>query len=180
MALKYFYSYLCRMNTCFLLLGTNLQDRRNNLLQACLLIENEAGKISKISHVYETEPWGFSSDQWFFNIAIELQTELSPEDLLTKILQTEKKMGRIRTKKDSYENRVIDIDILLYENQVIHNESLEIPHPRMHLRKFVMAPLAEIAPDIIHPVFHKKMKQLLEECKDECNISNTGILQNAQ
>lgn len=168
------------MNTCFLLLGANLQDRRNNLMQACILLEKEAGKISRVSNVYETEPWGFGSDQWFFNIAVELQTELNPKNLLTKILQTEKMMGRKRTKTTTYENRVIDIDILLYENRIIKNESLEIPHPQMHLRKFVMTPLAEIAPDVIHPVYQKKIKQLLKECQDECKISNIGILQNVQ
>jgi len=168
------------MNTCYLLLGTNLGDRRNNLLQTCSLLEVNAGRINKISGIYETEPWGFSSDQWFYNMAMELQTELTPENLLTILLQTEKMMGRERTEKDIYENRIIDIDLLLFENQIIKTKTLEIPHPRLHLRKFALSPLVEIAPDIIHPVLKKKIKFLLDECHDKSKISNIGHLQNIQ
>lgn len=166
------------MNITYLLLGTNLGDRRNNFLQACVLLEKNAGKISKISSIYETEPWGFSTSQWFYNMVIEFQTEWTPKELLNIILEIEKKMGRERTDKGTYENRIIDIDILLFENQIIHNESLEIPHPRMHLRKFTLLPLVEIAPDIIHPVLKMKMKQLLDDSKDESKVSNIGNLQN--
>lgn len=166
------------MNITYLLLGTNLGDRRNNFLQACSLLEKNAGNINKISGIYETEPWGFSTSQWFYNMAIELHTELTPEELLHVILKNEKILGRERTKNDTYENRIIDIDILLFENQIIQSETLEIPHPRMHLRKFALSPLIEIAPDIIHPVLKKKMRQLLDECKDNSNVSNIGNLQN--
>jgi 2-amino-4-hydroxy-6-hydroxymethyldihydropteridine diphosphokinase len=167
------------MNTCYLLLGTNLGNRKNNFFLALALLEKNAGKVSKTSGIYETEPWGFNSDQWFYNIAVELNTEFAPENLLAILLQTEKIMGRERINKETYENRIIDIDILIYENQIIKNEYLEIPHPRLHLRKFALSPLIEIASDIIHPVFKKKMKQLLIECKDESNISNIGHLHNA-
>jgi 2-amino-4-hydroxy-6-hydroxymethyldihydropteridine diphosphokinase len=166
------------MKTAYLLLGTNLGDRRNNFLQACALLEKKAGKISKISNIYETEPWGFSTSQWFYNMVLELQTELTPKELLIIILEIEKIMGRERTDKGTYENRIIDIDLLLFENQIIKEESLEIPHPRMHLRKFTLLPFVEISPDIIHPVLKKKMKQLLDECKDDSKVSNIGSLHN--
>ena len=157
----------------FLSLGTNKGDKAGNLQKAIDLIDQRAGKIKRIAPVYRTEAWGFSGDD-FFNTCVEINTGLEPDKLIDVLLQIEKELGRTRN-HTGYTSRVIDIDILLYENKRIDNEKLRIPHPRMHLRKFVLAPLADIAPMQIHPVLHKSIAQLLTACTDTTRIEKTSI-----
>jgi 2-amino-4-hydroxy-6-hydroxymethyldihydropteridine diphosphokinase len=153
------------MKTVFLGLGTNLGDRQKNLDQALDKIAEVIGIIVSRSSVYETEPWGFQSNDQFLNMVIGVETNLKPSGLLGRLLMIESLLGRLRDGKQ-YSSRIIDLDILLYGKQKIDTISLKIPHPRMHERRFVLIPLCEIAPDIVHPVFGKTISELLKECKN--------------
>jgi 2-amino-4-hydroxy-6-hydroxymethyldihydropteridine diphosphokinase len=156
------------MNRAYLLTGGNLGNRLNNLIDACKLIEQYCGKIVQQSAIYKTAAWGITDQPDFFNQALEIQTELSPEQLMQMLLMIEGQMGRKRVVKMG--PRIIDIDILLFNNEIIHQSHLTIPHPRLHERRFALTPLAEIAPGIIHPVIHKTIHQLLLECTDTLNV----------
>jgi 2-amino-4-hydroxy-6-hydroxymethyldihydropteridine diphosphokinase len=157
------------MNKVFLGLGTNLGDRKSNLREAIKKIGEHIGKVLNSSPVYETAPWGFEAENDFLNMVICFETSHSPEELLKEIIGIESRMGRDRN-QDRYSSRVIDIDILLYDNLVIDAKGLKIPHRLMHERRFVLVPLCELAPDLIHPVLRKSMKVLLEECRDRTKI----------
>ena len=153
----------------FLGLGTNLGDREANLIKAQELIRKSVGLIDSCSGIYETEPWGFQSENNFLNMVIKVHTSLKPADLIKEIQVIEGQLGRIRESRQ-YASRTIDIDILLYRNLVIDNPDLVIPHPLIQDRKFVLVPLCEIAPAMIHPVLSKTFASLLKECKDERNV----------
>ena len=155
------------MNKVYLSLGGNLNNRRKNLVQACSLIMNEIGTIQIQSMVYETEAWGFDNAPAFYNQVIFLTTELSPQEILKKIVEIESGFGRIRSRENKYISRVMDIDILFYNNEVIDLPGLKIPHPSLHLRKFILVPLNEISPDLLHPVLLQPVKRLLQECSDD-------------
>jgi 2-amino-4-hydroxy-6-hydroxymethyldihydropteridine diphosphokinase len=159
----------------FLGLGSDLGDRKGNLLQAIGKIEEKIGPVVKISSIYETEPWGFKSDRNFLNIVINCLTELSAQDVLVSILEIEASLGRVRT-GNGYESRNIDIDILFCDALIISDKDFIIPHPKINERRFVLVPLAEIAPDLIHPVTQKSVKALLSECKDQCKVVPAGLL----
>ncbi len=159
------------MNSVILLLGTNIGNRLENINSAIDLIKKSAGKVLNKSSIYETEPWGFSSDLAFYNIAILLETNLSPFELINNISIIEKTIGRERSNNTGYENRIIDIDIISFENIVINSPELEIPHPRMHLRKFTLLPIMEIYPDWIHPTINKNISDLLKDCNDKCIVT---------
>ncbi|MCF6357689.1 MAG: 2-amino-4-hydroxy-6-hydroxymethyldihydropteridine diphosphokinase, partial [Draconibacterium sp.] len=133
------------------------------------IIENELGKILKYSSIYETPPWGFQSDDYFWNSVIEIETEFMPEELLGKIHLIEKKFKRKRGSK-RYSSREMDIDILYFDDIYIETEMLTIPHPRIHQRKFVLIPLNEIAPDFKHPLLRFTTFEMLENCMDESVI----------
>jgi len=156
------------MNKAYLLTGGNLGNRFNNLEQACKLIEQRCGKIVQQSSIYETAAWGFKDQPDFYNQALEIATKLSPTELMKTILRIEEKMGRKREIKMG--PRIIDIDILLFNNEIIHQPQLSIPHERLHERKFALLPLAEIAPDLVHPVLHKTITLLLSETKDTLDV----------
>ncbi len=153
------------MNRVFLCLGGNLGSRLDNISLALTEINKLKGKIVKTSSVYETEPWGSSSKNKYLNLCIELHTEYSPNTLMKKLLQIEEKMGRKR-KKNKNTDRVMDIDILYFNDLIISENNVQIPHPRLHLRNFVLKPLSEIAPDFIHPLIKKNNKKLLKQCSD--------------
>ncbi|HBS88857.1 MAG: 2-amino-4-hydroxy-6-hydroxymethyldihydropteridine diphosphokinase [Bacteroidetes bacterium GWF2_38_335] len=154
------------MNKVYLLLGTNLGEKENNIDKACEGIENEIGLIYDLSPIYETEPHGFKHESNFLNRVVCIRTCFSADEVLEKILAIELKMGRTRTGGD-YQARVIDIDILFFGDQIIEKPGLIVPHPRLQDRKFVLIPLNEIASDLIHPTLKKSVSELLEKCYDE-------------
>jgi len=138
--------------------------------RAVELLRGEAGCITAMSAVYESEPWGFNDPNRFLNLAVALETKLSPHALLECIQRIEKNMGRVRI-NGGYHARTIDIDILLYDRLVINTPKLVIPHPRMTERMFVLQPLAELAPDLEHPILHQSMADLMEHCSDKKQVS---------
>ena len=156
------------MENVYLITGGNEGDRIGNLQQAASLIEKKAGRIIQSSALYETAAWGKTEQQDFLNQVLMIQTSLEPGDLLQSLLSVEKTMGRVR--KEKYGPRTIDIDILLYGNLILNEERLQIPHPRMKDRRFVLEPLTEIAPDLVHPVFQKTIASLLMECTDPLDV----------
>lgn len=148
----------------YLGLGTNIGNRLRNLITAAALLAERAGDVLSISSFYETEPVGFQSDNQFLNAAVYLETTCSPQELLEITQAIEREMGRTsKSVNGQYKDRIIDIDILLYGDWVINQETLTLPHPLMQEREFVMAPLAEIAPMVVHPVSGKTMQQIFEE-----------------
>lgn len=157
------------MHIIFLEIGGNQGDRMKNILLARNMISDRVGTIVNFSSVYQTPPWGFESDLAFYNQALKIETRLSVGELLKVNLQIEKELGRVRS-KDKYSSRTMDVDILFYNNQCINQKELIVPHPRLHLRKFVLVPLNEIAPDFIHPVLNKSISELLNLCDDKSNL----------
>jgi 2-amino-4-hydroxy-6-hydroxymethyldihydropteridine diphosphokinase len=156
------------MNKVFLLIGGNMGDRLQNLHQAIALLSATCGQVIQQSAVYETAAWGKTDQPAFLNQALLLTTALTPHELITTILSVEEKMGRLRMEKNG--PRVIDIDIIFYNELVMHEPHLTIPHPQLQNRRFVLVPLYEIAPQFVHPVFHKTIAQLLEECVDDLAV----------
>jgi 2-amino-4-hydroxy-6-hydroxymethyldihydropteridine diphosphokinase len=157
------------MKNIFLGLGSNLGERKETLQKAKIRIEEVIGTVVSASSIYETEPWGFKSENDFLNMVMSVKTELSPSGLVGRILMIESQMGRTRGDA-GYTSRNIDIDILLYDNEIVKEGALIIPHPKMHDRRFVLIPLAEIAPDLIHPVFSMSIASLLKSCKDKSKV----------
>jgi len=153
----------------YILLGGNLGDKQLIFSEARAMLSQQVGTITNQSAIYETEPWGFESTDIFWNQAIEMSTDLSPEEVLQQTKQIEQALGRIR-KANQYDSRTIDIDILFYGDQIIELKNLIVPHPRIQERKFALAPLSEINPKLIHPVFLKNIQQLLEECTDPLKV----------
>jgi 2-amino-4-hydroxy-6-hydroxymethyldihydropteridine diphosphokinase len=133
------------------------------------LIDKEIGQVTKSSSVYESEPWGFSSDQQFLNQVVVVESELSPNEMLDEIHIIEAKLGRKRSSA-GYQSRTMDIDILFYDDLMVNESDLVIPHPRLHERRFTLLPLAEIAGDFIHPVLSESMDALAEECSDTSKV----------
>lgn len=144
-------------NTVYIGIGTNIGDRFKNIEKALEDIK-ELGIITKISKIYETKPVGYKDQDDFLNLVIELETELQVTDLIIKLQEIEHRMGRIKTVKNG--PRIIDLDILLYNNEIIRNKGLIIPHPEMHKRSFVLEPFNEIEPKKIHPVLNKTIREL--------------------
>lgn len=151
----------------YIALGTNLGNKRRNLILAGALLAERGGDVKAMSGFYETEPWGFESDNTFLNAALLLETPLSPLDLLHLTQGIEKEMGRGSKSDGEYHDRVIDIDILLYGGEVIDVPGLAVPHPLMHKRGFVLRPLAEIAPYAVHSILGKNMLELLGEIENK-------------
>ena len=148
----------------YLGLGTNLGDKAANLHAAVHLISGEIGKVISLSSFYATAPWGFESENSFLNAAICVETTLSPLEVLHATQAIERTLGRTQKSADGiYHDRIIDIDLLLYNKEIIKTAELTLPHPLMLQRDFVMKPLVEIAPDVVHPVAGKKLRELFQK-----------------
>jgi 2-amino-4-hydroxy-6-hydroxymethyldihydropteridine diphosphokinase len=156
------------MNKSYLLTGGNEGDRVFHLNEAAENMERYSGKIMKKSSLYETAPWGKIDQAPFLNQAFLLFTTLDARALLTTILEVEESSGRKRLEK--YGPRIIDIDILFFNNDIVNLPDLKIPHPRIQDRRFALQPLCEIAPELVHPVCHKTILQLLKECPDKLDV----------
>lgn len=155
-----------KTETAYLSLGSNLGNRIMLLQQAILQIAKTAGNIVAISSLYENPAWGFGGAD-FLNLCIALETQMKPEALLKTLLKIEQQYGRQRNKTSAYESRTVDIDIIYYGRDIISAEHLVVPHPKMHERRFVLRPLADIAPQFYHPILQKDTRNLLQECRDK-------------
>ena len=153
------------MSKVYFSIGSNKGNRSGLINEAIDNIDIIIGKVMLKSSIYETKSWGFNSNN-FYNICILVESELTPDLILNKILTIEKDMGRLK-KTDQYSDRFIDIDILFFDNMIINSKNLEIPHPRIQLRKFVLTPMLELTPDLIHPILKKSIRQLEIECVDK-------------
>jgi 2-amino-4-hydroxy-6-hydroxymethyldihydropteridine diphosphokinase len=162
--IQYIYQHLNSsvMAKAYIGLGTNMGDRQRNLERAVELLPSEGVIVESVSGIYETEPWGFESETSFLNMAASLETEMPPEDLMKYLLSLEAIMGRIREGK-GYQARLIDIDLLFYDNLVIETPHLRLPHPLLHRRYFVLKPLNDIAPGLLHPVLGLTVAEMLRE-----------------
>jgi 2-amino-4-hydroxy-6-hydroxymethyldihydropteridine diphosphokinase len=156
------------MNKAYLLTGGNMGNRSANLAMARELIDRHCGSIVKASSLYETAPWGKTDQPPFLNQALELDTSLNARQLIRRLLKVEKMMGRIREEK--YGPRIIDIDILLFNDEKHNYHFLKLPHPEMQNRRFALLPLAEIAPGVMHPLLNKSIADLLKECPDDLEV----------
>lgn len=156
------------MNKVYLLIGGNLGDREKNLLTARKKISGQAGEIVQASRIYQTAAWGIRDQPDYLNQVLLLKTSLSPQQCLKKLLAIEQDMGRVRTQKNAA--RVIDIDILLFNDEVISEPGLIIPHPEIANRRFALAPLNELAPAYIHPLLRVSINHLLIRCSDTLDV----------
>ena len=155
----------------FILLGSNMGNREELLNEAIEHIELRCGRVVLKSSLYESEPWGFDADVYFLNQAIAIESVLSPHDLLKELLTIEAELGRKRKENHiGYESRPIDLDIIYYDDIINNDEDLILPHPRLHLRRFVLMPICEIAPDFIHPILQETNSGLLERCEDHSEV----------
>ena len=151
-------------HTTYLSLGSNIPDRAANLRRAVEQIAVSVGTVTMQSPIYETQSWGYT-DGDYLNQTIAVETTLTPQQLLAATAAIETALGRVRS-GNGYEARTIDIDILFYDNEIIDSPHLTVPHPKIALRRFVLQPTADIAPDYLHPTLHKTISQLLDECTD--------------
>ncbi|MFT7034495.1 MAG: 2-amino-4-hydroxy-6-hydroxymethyldihydropteridine diphosphokinase [Cyclobacteriaceae bacterium] len=156
------------MNNCYILLGTNLGDKQSNLNTAKILLKERLGQVLKCSSIYETEPWGKSEQDSFLNQVLIISIIHGPIETLNKCLEVEGHMGRVRVEK--WMERIIDIDILYFNDEIHTSSSLIIPHPEIQNRRFTLEPLVEISPDYVHPKLMKTNKQLLDICNDSLEV----------
>jgi 2-amino-4-hydroxy-6-hydroxymethyldihydropteridine diphosphokinase len=156
------------MNSVYLLTGSNSGDRKALLAEAVLRIGREVGRVEKRSSLYETEAWGKTDQPPFLNQALLVLTELTAREVLGRVLRIEREMGRTRSIK--WEQRTIDIDLLFFDEEVVSEPGLHVPHPFVHERRFALIPMAEIAPFLLHPVLQKRITELLETCGDKLEV----------
>ena len=159
-------------NTVILITGGNLGDKLQNLKKAGQLIGERIGEVERSSGIYETEAWGVTDQPVFYNQVHVVKTVLSPAEVLRRILKIEEEMGRKRTVKNAA--RIIDIDILFYDEQIVNEEKLVIPHPQISNRRFVLLPLQELVPQMIHPVYKMSVEQLLFQTEDQLKVTVVG------
>ncbi|MEO7309388.1 MAG: 2-amino-4-hydroxy-6-hydroxymethyldihydropteridine diphosphokinase [Chitinophagaceae bacterium] len=161
------------MNKAYILTGGNTGNRLQHLSDAATAVARECGPVLEQSSIYQTAAWGNEDQPDFLNQVLLITTMLPPEALLEKLLAIEHRMGRVRHLQN--DPRTIDLDILFYNHLITHTPSLHLPHPRLHLRRFVLVPLNEIAPEMEHAVLHKKIRQLLQECPDTLNVKKFSL-----
>ena len=150
----------CSETTAYIGIGSNLEDKRQNCLRAVEMVEQIPGsELTGLSDWYLTKPVGVKGQDWYVNGVVSISTKIPAPDLLRRLLAIESDMGRVRRKR--WESRIIDLDILLYGHEIINQKDLKVPHPLMHLRKFVLVPLVQLAPDLIHPSLGVTMAELL-------------------
>jgi len=154
------------MNTITILLGGNIGNTQQFILDAERLLVEQLGPIQLSSSIYKSEPWGFLSSQWFLNKTIVIQSELQALQVLGICQEIENSLGRKRGNTIGYESRPIDIDILFFNNDIINEPTLIIPHPKLHLRRFTLLPLHEIMHDFVHPVLKETIVEIINECED--------------
>ena len=154
----------------YIALGSNIGNRFALLQEAVFCIGSRIGTILSVSKVYETPAWGFESEA-FLNACIKIETEQTALDVLDSLLTIEKELGRDRNLSEGYQARPIDLDILLFNNEIISHERLLVPHPRMELRQFVLTPLADIAAKTVHPQLKKNIEELQQKCEDDSVLS---------
>ena len=159
------------MEKVYLCLGGNIGDTRNYLQNAVAMIGRRIGRIVSQSAIYQSEPWGFNAEQMFLNQVVVAETELEPHAVLELCLQIEAELGRTRS-GNGYEPRTIDIDIVFFGNRIIDQPDLQVPHPLMHRRNFVLRPLCDVAADFVHPVFGLTVKQLAAICDDKAVVKD--------
>ena len=157
------------MNKIFLIIGGNIGDRKKNLETAAALIQKHIGKIIQSSKIYETDAWGITDQTSFYNQVLIVESKYSAQKVIEKILTIEEKMGRVRTIKNAA--RIIDIDILFFNNETVNEQNLIIPHQEIANRRFVLIPLNELAPEMIHPVLKRTIRELLYACKDKLKVT---------
>ena len=154
------------METCYILFGSNMGDKNSIFAQACLYI-NRCNRVVQVSSPYESEPWGFETEEWFLNRLIVVETAMEPEALLRQLLEIERELGRERHPEvGGYTSRTADLDLLYYGDRIILTDKLTVPHPRLHRRRFALLPLCEVAPDLVHPALGLTQAELLERCPD--------------
>jgi 2-amino-4-hydroxy-6-hydroxymethyldihydropteridine diphosphokinase len=156
------------MNRIYLLLGSNMGNSRQQLITAIKLINKKIGKVTRQSNLYVTAAWGNTNQPDFLNQVIIVESKLAPLQAMQTILGIEEEMGRVRTVKNA--PRIIDIDILFYNKEVIEEKILNVPHPQIPNRRFVLIPLNELSPNFKHPVFQQSIHHLLQICKDPLNV----------
>jgi 2-amino-4-hydroxy-6-hydroxymethyldihydropteridine diphosphokinase len=156
------------MNKTYLLLGSNMGNSRLQLLKAIKNINQQIGKVTRQSNLYATAAWGNTNQPDFLNQVIVVETKLSAAATIDTILTIEEKMGRIRTTKNA--PRIIDIDILFFNKEIISEKKLTVPHPQIQNRRFVLIPLNELSPGFKHPISHKTIHRLLQDCTDHLNV----------
>lgn len=154
----------------YLCIGGNLGEREANIEEAVDFIDFNFGEVIAVSSVYETEPWGMTDVPNFLNRVVLVESELSNEELLAEVEGLEEFYGRERSEGE-YQSREMDIDILFIDSEIIETESLKVPHPRLAERRFVLEPLAEVAPDFIHPIMKKSVSEILKACTDQGKVT---------
>lgn len=164
------------MKKAYLSLGSNLGEKEKNLARAIRYINLEVGHVVDLSGIYETEPWGFESDSKFLNMVVEIVSDLTPLEMIDKCLEIETKLGRSRNSNEGYSSRIIDIDILFYENEIILEKKLILPHPHLQDRRFILEPLCDLAPDFVHPVLHESISALLANCADPSIVTQLNTI----
>ena len=162
------------MSMLFLLLGGNMGDKQAVFSLAGKMAEARVGKLVNKSAIYETEPWGFDSKDLFWNQVLQLETTLAPDEVLKETQKIEHELGRTRHDKQ-YSSRIIDLDLLFYDGLIVNTDNLQIPHPRIGERRFVLIPLAEIAPEFVHPKAQKSVSTLLAECPDRLLVKRLSL-----
>lgn len=160
-------------NIVYLSIGSNLGEKQSNLQQTIDLLNQKAGKILNVSSIYENPPLDFEASELFYNICLELETHLSVFDLLSTTQEIEKIVGRIKKTKKEYESRIIDIDILYYNETIINDQRINIPHLKLYERNFVLVPMSEIANGFIDPFKKSSIKDLLKNSKDTSVLVKT-------